>query len=1314
MTRLRSRRLVPLFFLVSILLFSGSIPGRESPSPDLDLTPFARDRLVAWCIVPFDGKKRGPAERAAMVKRLGLRRVAYDWRAEHVESFEEEILRYREHDLEFFAFWDVHDHAFELFEKHGLRPQIWKTAPSPRGESTEERVRLAARSLLPLVERTGKLGFPLGLYNHGGWGGEPENLVAVCRYLRERHGAHHVGIVYNLHHGHDHLDRFEEILPLLEPYLLCLNLNGMNSGGDRKGQKILPLGAGEHDARLLKAIARSSYSGPIGIIGHTQDDVEERLLDNLEGLEWTLARVRGDSTVSRPGYRTIDPAIVPEVSPEAERVEALVEAARSRGNPHRGALLFASDRLACLSCHRVGGHGGTLGPDLSRLSLDRPPEEIVASVLWPGREVEPAYRTHQVITRQGQNLLVQVRERDEETWKVVEVGEEGPREFTLSVADIIASEPRGTSMPEGLVEALAGRERENLFSFLLNLGGPRDIERSELHEMLHHARAHLGGPATFEYVRDPLDPAAWPNWQHAINRDRIYDFYRKQADHFSRMDSCPPVLQPFPGLDGGVGHWGNQSEEDWASDSWNRVKLDSLLGGVFRADGLTVPRGLCVRPGEEGGHATCFDPESLQYRALWQGRFLEFSSVRHGFIHGLKPGGTLLARPAPRKIEKPHRYLGLLRSGDDVYFHYQIAGREYLDRPRIIDGEFAPEVIPIEGMADLSQYLRAREPEPDLETQIHLGEGRPHAIDTIGLPFENSRNSLFFLSGHDFLGDGSALVSTMQGDVWRVSGFSHPSTRATWRRVASGLHQPQGLVVAGGRIYVLGRDQITELVDLDGDGVADYYRRFSGALETSPAGHDYICGLERDSRGRFYTASGNQGVVEISPDGQTARVVATGFRNPDGIGLLPDGTITVPCSEGSWTPASMICAFRPGEGEPPFFGFRGPRDGKVPDLPLVYLPRGLDNSSGGQVVVKGDRWGLPEGQLIHLSFGAGAHFLVLIDLEAEIFQGAVVPLVGEFLSGAHRGRFHPGDGQLYVTGQQGWGSYTPQDGCFQRVRYTGAPVQLPTGFTIHENGVRVTFSRPLEDPGDERHFAQAWNYRYSSAYGSPELSPGHPGVEGHDVLAIRSSHLREGGRELFLEIPDLQPVNQLHLLIRTAPGEAREMFVTVHRPGPPFTDFPGYRPTNKTVAPHPIELDLARSLRSVPNPHAKVLEGAREIVIETASNLNFKTRELRVRAGETLALTLVNPDVVPHNWAVVQPGALEKVGRLTTRMISDPEASLKHYIPDTPEVIAYTDIVFPGQRSTIYFRVPPRPGRYPYLCTFPGHWRVMQGVMVVE
>jgi hypothetical protein len=279
------------------------------PTPRIVLaadTPpiFDRKNLVAWCIVPFDSMKREPAQRAEMVQKLGLTKVAYDWRAEHVPQFELEIQEYKKRGIEFFAFWGAHENAFQLFEKYQLHPQIWQTALSPAATlNREDQIKEAAVKQLPLVERCRALGCTLGLYNHGGWGGEPENLVAVCEYLRKHHHANHVGIVYNQHHGHHHVEQFQQAMTMMKPYLLCLNLDGMMRDGEKRGMKIQPLGQGELDLELLKIIANSGYKGPIGIIGHTQDDVELRLLDNLDGLDWLVPQLSGQPAGAKPSPR---------------------------------------------------------------------------------------------------------------------------------------------------------------------------------------------------------------------------------------------------------------------------------------------------------------------------------------------------------------------------------------------------------------------------------------------------------------------------------------------------------------------------------------------------------------------------------------------------------------------------------------------------------------------------------------------------------------------------------------------------------------------------------------------------------------------------------------------------------------------------------------------------------------------------------------------------------------------------------------------------------------------------------------------------
>jgi azurin len=575
-----------------------------------------------------------------------------------------------------------------------------------------------------------------------------------------------------------------------------------------------------------------------------------------------------------------------------------------------------------------------------------------------------------------------------------------------------------------------------------------------------------------------------------------------------------------------------------------------------------------------------------------------------------------------------------------------------------------------------------------------------------------------FFSGHDFLPDGSAMLCSMSGDVWHVSGLDNDLQNIRWRRFASGLHQAQGLVIAKGQVYVLGRDQITRLHDRNSDGEADFYECFSNKMQTSPSAHDFICGLERDVQGRFYAASSKQGLLRFSHDGQNVEVLATGFRNPDGLGLCTDGSVTVPCSEGDWTPASMICLVKPqsATATTPHFGLGGPRDGKLPALPLVYLPRGMDNSSGGQIAIPDNRWGPLQGNMVHFSFGQGTHFLLLQDEVSGQTQGAVVPLVGDFLSGVHRGRFHPRDGQLYVSGMAGWGTYTTEDSCLQRVRYTNDPVQLPRSFHIHQNGVLISFTQPVDSKSIadlSKQFAQAWNYRYSGAYGSPELAPCHGNAVGHEALRIASVHPIDTN-SIFVELPDLQPVNQLHLLLQIDNGRAQELFLTVHKLDAPFTQIPNYQPTNKIIAAHPLEVDVTLLGKTIPNPWRDKLADARLLEIAAGNNLTYATRTLNAKAGENLKLTFTNPDTVPHNWVLVKPGTLQQIGALTNSLVADPEAFLRQYVPQSDDVICYTDIVRGGKKFTIHFQAPQEPGRYPYLCTFPGHWMVMNGELIVE
>jgi putative heme-binding domain-containing protein len=993
-------------------------------------------------------------------------------------------------------------------------------------------------------------------------------------------------------------------------------------------------------------------------------------------------------------------SVPPEWS--AEFVQRTLANSRDQGDARRGAGVFNAATTGCTSCHKVGGQGGAVGPELTTIAKCLSPEEIVESVYWPARAVKPEYRAYAFMLADGRVLQGIVKADTPESVVVVDAT---GKSHSVPPADIEERTDVGSLMPANVFTALPADDRRDLVRYLLELGRTPGLET-----LSHRAGA-------FDVPREPLEPADWPNRDQWVNKHRVYDPYTKQALQFRGRDPMPLLLPAWPGLDGGThGHWGSIPWSTWDDTRRDACDQGTLQAWPLKLDKSVIPRAVNVRLGEAGELAACFNPDTLQFEAVWTGGFLKFEKTRYGFLAPAAPVGVPGKPPAPVELPAgPRTYHGFYRHGKRVVFSYSIGDVTYLDAPWVKDGVVVREIAPAEKhpLADLVKGGPPQWPQA-LTTTGTPGTGSPYAIDTIAPPFENPWGSLMFFGGHDFFSNGDAAICTIQGNVWRVSGLDAELKNVRWRRMAAGLNQALGLVVAGDVVYVLCGDQLTRLDDTNGDGEADFYACVTNRFEPS-GGHNFKCGLERDSAGNFFTAS-HQGLLRISPDGTTIDVLATGFRNPDGLGLLSDGTLTVPVSEGDYTPASAICSVRQQSGQPP----ASPRPdfrGTPPALPMVYIPRGIDHSSGGQAYVSSDRWGPLGGQLLHFSFGACTHFLVLRDEVAGQFQGAIVPLVGDFRSGVHRGRFSPADGQLYVSGMNGWHVYAVDDGCFQRVRYTGGTVQQPIGIRAHRNGVLLRFSAPLDRTvaaDAKNHFAQCWNYRYGPSYGSPEFSPSHYGTVGHDPLPIRSATVLSDGQSLFLEIPDIQPVNQLHLQVAVAPGMTRDVFATVHALDQPFRDIPNYREVTRPVAAHPILRDIAMMKAAVKNPWLQKIDGARPIAIEAASNLAYKTPELRAKAGETLALTFVNPDVVPHNWVLVKPDTLAAVGTLADGLIADPEAVARHYVPKTDDVIAYADITEPGKEQTIYFTVPKQPGRYPFLCTFPGHWKLMNGLLIVE
>lgn len=1322
---------------------------------------FDKSNLAAWCIVPFDAKKRSPEDRAAMVAKMGINKIAYDWRQEHVAEFEREILAYQKNGIEFFAFWSTHDEAFRLFEKHHLHPQLWVTL-KVAGDTQDAKVKSAAEALLPVLERAKKIGSQVGIYNHGGWGGEPENMIAVCEFLKKNHGADNVGIVYNLHHGHSQLGWLPQAVAAMKPYLLCLNLNGMDIDGEAQGRKILPLGAGTQDVKVLRIIRASGYSGPIGILNHTNEDAEGRLLDNLDGLNWLLPQLDDNPPGPKPNYRTwsgkTEKPEVRDERPEARKASGVPSLSDEFGKALSGGLLldgksdyhtlpFTIECRAKLDSKERYNILVACNPKSASThwELYTHAGRGTLALFMPGRGGDYDSKTG-ICDGQWHNLVASV------DTQVVTLWVDGKMVLEAALRDAAPGSRSPNHQATGRPQLAFGRLVEGTLGYdgliddaRLSRGvmKPRkgDSPRLRMDNTLGlwnfddlgtaAVTVKAPDPAPFSPDLKPLNPDDNVHWQEFVNRERVFDFYGKQALQFrnsafhpdlssglpdQQQPALPELIPAFPGLDGGKqGHWGNQNDQvTWKDGRFAVSDLGSVFCTVFKGAGITVPKAVCVR---FDGRAAVFDPETLSFPLEWSGGFIKLSDNRHGFMGGGQLDGEVVSR---NDLKQAGEYHGFYRHGGEVIFSYSANGKRRLVTARGAEPNL--EAKTRGGPAQWPQWI---------ETKGRPGAQTPFAIDTITVPFDNPHGALFFITAHDFFSDGAtAAIATMTGEVWLVKGIDEKLEKIRWKRFATGLHQPLGMRIVKDRIYVLGRDQITCLHDLNGDDEADFYECVTNAMQTSPGGHDFITGLERDGEGRWYFASGNQGVCRVKVGGvaslsgnhdlegrATLEILATGFRNPNGLGLSPDGRfITTSVQEGDWTPASAICQIEIGKNQGAHFGAGGPKDGQTPEPPLLYLPRGEDNSASSQAFITSDKWTAlkGDGNLIHLSSGGGSAWLVMRQHVQGRWQGAAVRITGNFDAGPQCARFNARDGHLYVTGLQGWGSYTPRDGCFQRVRFTGGETPVPAAFETRDNGVLLRFHQPLDAKlaaDASEHFAQCWNYRYSAAYGSPEYSVRHADAPGHDPLEIRSAQVLDDGRALFLEIPQIVPASQIHLHVRVTPERAHDVFLTAHALGAPFTEFPGYTKIAKTN--HVAQAGLFVPTPTKPNPWAKG-EPGRALVIEAALGLQFVQKQLTAKAGERLTILFKNPDVVPHNWLLGKPGSLQKLGNLCNLMITDPQGLAKHYVPDSDDVLAYTDMTNPKAEFTIHITAPKEKGDYPYLCTFPGHWMVMNGVLKVE
>jgi hypothetical protein len=371
------------------------------------------------------------------------------------------------------------------------------------------------------------------------------------------------------------------------------------------------------------------------------------------------------------------------------------------------------------------------------------------------------------------------------------------------------------------------------------------------------------------------------------------------------------------------------------------------------------------------------------------------------------------------------------------------------------------------------------------------------------------------------------------------------------------------LKIVNEKVHVICRDQLAVLHDLNGDGEIDFYQCLNNDHQVTEHFHEFAMGLQSDAAGNFYYAkSGCHGkaavvphhgtLLRISPDGSQTTILATGFRAANGVCLNPDGSFVVTDQEGFWNPKNRINWVTVAEnGQPNFYGnmlgyhdITDTRDSAMV-APLCWITNAFDRSPAELLWVDSDQWGPLNGSLLNLSYGYGKVFLVPHEHINGQMQGGMIELpIPAFPTGVMRGRFHQGNGHLYLCGMFAWAGNATHPGGLYRLRATGQTIHLPVGLHALKSGLQLTFTDPVDpqtlDP--KRFRIKTWSLKRTERYGSEHFDERN--------LEVSEAKLAADGRSVQLTIPDIQPTwcMEIQYQVKSASGTPIEgtLHNTIH------------------------------------------------------------------------------------------------------------------------------------------------------------------------
>ena len=391
------------------------------------------------------------------------------------------------------------------------------------------------------------------------------------------------------------------------------------------------------------------------------------------------------------------------------------------------------------------------------------------------------------------------------------------------------------------------------------------------------------------------------------------------------------------------------------------------------------------------------------------------------------------------------------------------------------------------------------------------------------------------VGGMDFLSDGSLLISTWEpdGGVYKLSNIrADDPNKIKVDKIASGLAEPLGLKVVDDRIFIMQKQEMTELIDHNGDGLIDEYRTLADDWGVSANFHEFGFGLEEQD-GFLYAAlataiepGGASTQPQIKDRGKVIKVnintgelefIAHGLRTPNGVGKGYKGELFVSDNEGDWLPSSKINHIQEGV----WFGGRSVDFEGTAELemthPLVWLPQNeVGNSPSTPSYLN---IGPYKDQMIHGEVTNGGVKRVFVEEVDGKLQGCVFRFIQGLEAGVNRVQWASND-ELFIGGIGNSGNWQ-HDGKkwygIQRLKYNSEPVFEMLAVRAKSNGLEIEFTQSLkanEGWNPEDYEIKRWWYKPTVEYGGPKMD--------ETVLKAKSANVSADRKKVFLEFDGLK------------------------------------------------------------------------------------------------------------------------------------------------------------------------------------------------